>query len=59
MISGRLAIAEFQKLNKLKFLISRNVDNVDLKSGIPPDMLAEQHENISRLRCSRSIEACF
>jgi len=32
--AGHLAIAELQKLNKLRFLISQNVDNLHLKSGI-------------------------
>ncbi len=51
--SGHLALAELQKIGKLKFLISQNVDNLHLKSGIPPDLLAELHGNISRLRCTR------
>jgi NAD-dependent deacetylase len=51
--AGHLAIAELQKLDKLKFLISQNVDNLHLKSGIRPDSLAELHGNIARLRCSR------
>ena len=31
---GHRAIVELQKLDKLKFLISQNVDNLHLKSGI-------------------------
>ena len=54
--AGHLAIVELQKLDKLKFLISQNVDNLHLKSGIPPDLLAELHGNITRLRCSRCEE---
>jgi NAD-dependent SIR2 family protein deacetylase len=54
--SGHLAIVELQKLNKLQFLISQNVDNLHLKSGIRPELLAELHGNISRLRCSRCQE---
>lgn len=54
--SGHEAIAELQKLQKLKFLISQNVDNLHLKSGIRPDLLAELHGNIARLRCSRCEE---
>src|SRR5512137_922154 len=34
--SGHLAIAELQRLGKLAFLISQNVDNLHLKSGIRP-----------------------
>ena len=32
--AGHLAITELQTLGKLKFLISQNVDNLHLKSGI-------------------------
>lgn len=49
---GHLAIAELQKMGKLKFLISQNVDNLHIKSGIQSDMLAELHGNIAKLRCS-------
>ena len=49
--TGHLAIVELQKLGKLKFLISQNVDNLHLKSGIRPDLLAELHGNITKLRC--------
>jgi NAD-dependent deacetylase len=51
--AGHLAIVELQKLNKLTFLISQNVDNLHLKSGIRPELLAELHGNITKLRCSR------
>jgi NAD-dependent deacetylase len=50
---GHLAIVELQKLGKLSFLISQNVDNLHLKSGIRPDLLAELHGNVTKLRCSR------
>lgn len=49
---GHLAIVELQRLGKLKFLISQNVDNLHLKSGIHPDLLAELHGNITKLRCN-------
>lgn len=48
---GHLAIVELQKLGKLSFLISQNVDNLHLRSGINPDLLAELHGNIAKLRC--------
>lgn len=51
--AGHLAIVELNKLGKLKFLISQNVDNLHLKSGIPPEFLAELHGNITKLRCIR------
>jgi NAD-dependent SIR2 family protein deacetylase len=51
--SGHHAITELQNIGKLKFLISQNVDNLHLKSGIRPEFLAELHGNITKLRCSR------
>ena len=50
---GHMAIVELHKTGKLSFLISQNVDNLHLKSGIPFEMLAELHGNIDRLRCTR------
>jgi NAD-dependent SIR2 family protein deacetylase len=50
--SGHLAIVELQKLDKLKFLISQNVDNLHLKSGIQPGLIAELHGNMTKLRCT-------
>lgn len=49
--SGHYAIAELQKLGRLAFLISQNVDNLHLKSGIKPEMLAELHGNLTKVRC--------
>lgn len=49
--AGHNSIVEIQNLGKLKFLISQNVDNLHLKSGIKPALLAELHGNISKLRC--------
>jgi len=51
--AGHRAIAELQKMGKLQFLISQNVDNLHLKSGIRQEILAELHGNISKLRCKR------
>ena len=51
--AGHMAIVELQKLGKLSFLISQNVDNLHLRSGINPDLLAELHGNIAKLRCTR------
>lgn len=51
--SGHRALVELQKIGRLKFLISQNVDNLHLKSGIPFDLLAELHGNISRVRCQK------
>jgi NAD-dependent SIR2 family protein deacetylase len=51
--TGHRAIVELQNLGKLKFLISQNVDNLHLQSGIRSDLLAELHGNITKLRCQR------
>ena len=50
--SGHFALVELQKLGKLEFLISQNVDNLHLKSGIQPELLAELHGNMTKLRCT-------
>jgi mono-ADP-ribosyltransferase sirtuin 6 len=51
--NGHYAIVELQKIGKLKFLISQNVDNLHLKSGIRLELLAELHGNMTKLRCTR------
>jgi NAD-dependent SIR2 family protein deacetylase len=49
--AGHRAIFELQNLGKLAFLISQNVDNLHLKSGIKTELLAELHGNLTRVRC--------
>ena len=49
--SGHYAIKELQDLGRLEFLISQNVDNLHLKSGIEPETLAELHGNLTKVRC--------
>ena len=51
--AGHRAIVELQNLGKLKFLISQNVDNLHLRSGIRAELLAELHGNVSKLKCQR------
>src|SRR4030043_2368838 len=51
--AGHRAIVELQNLGKLKFLISQNVDNLHLRSGIRPDLLAELHGNVSKFKFQR------
>ncbi len=50
--SGHVAIYELQDLGKLAFLVSQNVDNLHLKSGIKPEILAELHGNLTMARCT-------
>lgn len=49
--TGHLAITELQDLGRMKFLISQNVDNLHLRAGINPDLLAELHGNLTKVRC--------
>jgi NAD-dependent deacetylase len=49
--SGHQAVFELQEMGKLAFLISQNIDNLHLKSGIKPELLAELHGNLSLVRC--------
>ena len=51
--AGHAALVELQRLGKLAFLITQNVDNLHLRSGIEPDRLAELHGNGAKLRCQR------
>jgi NAD-dependent deacetylase len=51
--AGHMAIFALQELGKLAFLISQNVDNLHLKSGIRPELLAELHGNLTKVRCER------
>lgn len=51
--AGHRAVVELQNLGKLKFLISQNVDNLHLRSGIRPDLLAELHGNVEKLKCRK------
>jgi NAD-dependent SIR2 family protein deacetylase len=51
--SGHKAIFELQELGKLKFLISQNVDNLHLRSGIKDELLAELHGNLTKVRCTQ------
>ncbi len=50
---GHKAIVEIQNAGKLYFLISQNVDNLHLKSGIRPELLAELHGNMTKIRCAK------
>jgi NAD-dependent deacetylase len=56
--AGHFAIVDLQNMSKLQFLISQNVDNLHLKSGIHPELIAELHGNITKIRCV-SCEFCM
>ncbi|MBU0515932.1 MAG: hypothetical protein KJ621_14290 [Proteobacteria bacterium] len=49
--TGHLAIVRLQDMGKLAFLISQNVDNLHLRSGIRLELIAELHGNHSLLKC--------
>ncbi|MFX0062078.1 MAG: NAD-dependent deacetylase [Candidatus Hermodarchaeota archaeon] len=48
---AHISILELQNMGLMKFLISQNVDNLHLKSGIKPDFIAELHGNSTLLKC--------
>ncbi|WP_287585519.1 Sir2 family NAD-dependent protein deacetylase [Candidatus Borrarchaeum sp.] len=49
--AGHFAFVDLYELGILKYLISQNVDNLHLKSGIPSDVLAELHGNHALIKC--------
>ncbi len=49
--AGHLALVELQKRGILKFLISQNVDNLHIASGLQLELLAELHGNGQRMKC--------
>jgi NAD-dependent SIR2 family protein deacetylase len=50
--TGHKAIFELQEMGRLRFLISQNVDNLHLRSGIKDELLAELHGNLTKVRCT-------
>jgi NAD-dependent SIR2 family protein deacetylase len=55
---SHVAIAQLQDMGKLTFLISQNIDNLHLESGISPEALAELHGNLTKLRCRKCGYKC-
>ncbi len=49
--AGHRAIVDLQEMGLLKFLLSQNVDNLHLKSGIKPELIAELHGNYMLMKC--------
>ena len=50
---AHLALAELERLGKVAFLISQNVDGLHLASGFPAPKLAELHGNSHLMVCSQ------
>ena len=50
---AHLALVQLERLGKVAFLISQNVDGLHLASGFPADKLAELHGNSTLMACSR------
>ncbi len=48
---GHNFMVQLQEMGLLKFLISQNVDNLHLKSGIQPERIAELHGNYTIMKC--------
>lgn len=46
-------LVELQNMGIMKFLISQNIDNLHLRSGIRKDMISEIHGNIDLVRCEK------
>jgi len=49
--TGHYAIVELEKLGRLQFLISQNVDGFHIDSGFPLEKLAELHGNTNLMLC--------
>ena len=49
--TGHLAITELQRIGKLKFLISQNVDNLHQRAGSSPDRIIEIHGTACTVKC--------
>ncbi len=49
--ASHMALYEMQEMGNMAFLITQNVDNLHLESGIRPELLAELHGNIFKLQC--------
>ena len=49
--ASHLALAELQRIGKLRFLVTQNTDGLHRQSGIRPEILAELHGNGRLMRC--------
>ncbi|WP_455142795.1 SIR2 family NAD-dependent protein deacylase [Candidatus Hodarchaeum mangrovi] len=48
---GHYVLVRLYKHGFLKYLISQNVDNLHIKSGIPEKIIAELHGNSNKMKC--------
>ncbi len=55
---SHMALVELQEMGKLAFLISQNVDNLHLRSGIRTELIAELHGNVTKLQCLKCEFKC-
>ena len=55
---SHMAIVKLQGMRRLAFLISQNIDNLHLESGINPEVLTELHGNLTKLRCCKCGYKC-
>ena len=46
-----MALYELHRLGFLKHIVSQNVDNLHIKSGVPVDALTEVHGNATQAKC--------
>jgi NAD-dependent SIR2 family protein deacetylase len=56
--ASHLALFELQRLDKLRFLVTQNTDNLHRRSGISPEFLAELHGNGQLMRCLGCDRLC-
>lgn len=47
------AVVELDRLGKLHFVVSQNIDNLHLAAGLRAEILAELHGNLALARCRR------
>nr|MDO8110840.1 Sir2 family NAD-dependent protein deacetylase [Candidatus Sigynarchaeota archaeon] len=50
---AHFALVNLQNVSVLKFLVSQNIDNLHIKSGIRPEILSEIHGNLMLERCTK------
>ncbi len=55
---SHFSLVDLQEMGKLSFLISQNVDNLHLQSGIGLELLAELHGNVTKLQCRKCGFKC-